>query len=1072
VVPFRNQGLKAGYTVIDTTTLNNPRFSIRITVVGVFVLATLVTAMVAIGLQYHFSRELAIKSALTQFKLSASGTGNFLSSSDSNVIQATKLLAAYPKLIENNHLPLDTYKLFSEVIKENNAFYGVYIGFDDGRFYELVNLESAGDIRQKMQATPEDRWVIIEVANEGAQRKRRFEYYNRDFELRRFREERSEYDPRRRPWFINATTEQVYKSPPYLFQQLQIPGQTYSIALPEQGAVLAVDVTLATVSTYLQSQQLDADSEIYLYQSSGEVIASNHLVENAPAKPDLPQINLTDEQKKYIDELGVIRVSNELDWPPMDYAVAGEPRGYAIDLIRSLASMTGLKIEFVNGYSWPQLVSMFKQGNLDIIHPVLKSEALAGAGLYSDPMLDLPYAIITKEGVSDIETLQQLRGKTLAIPEGWSLISIFRNAFPDIRVLETSSNRTAIEAVLTGEAYGTIESAAILHHTAEQYFYDGIRFHEPLPEIDKALPHDFHLLVKKSLAPLADILNLAIHRFNQSHRQTLTETWLTPQDSNLRNLSTVPYPELFNIAHSGEGIGNIINTQINDRSHFIFVTPLNRSDTYQEYFAIVVPEERVLAPSLAKVKTSMLITCACLLLLIPISWLFANPIVNPIRRLALENAKIKNRQFNQVEYCRSSIIEVHELSESMLEMSSSIEAYEVQLKELMQSLVQLIAEAIDEKSPYTAGHCARVPELSVMIAEAAERSEDAPFADFKFNDSDEYREFKLAAWLHDCGKITTPEHIVDKSTKLELIYNRIHEVRTRFEVLWRDAEIDYLRQLIRYPEQAHTLRQQLDQKQAQLKDDFAFVAGANIGAEFLSAEDAARLNALAETPWQRHFDDRLGVSAIELERYGKKAEALPVRETLLANKPQHLIERVNQQAHDPRFGIQMDIPEHLYNQGELYNLLVSRGTLTAEDRFKINEHMIGTIKLLDNLPFPPELANVPRYASTHHETLTGTGYPRRLSAEDLSIPERIIAIADIFEALTAADRPYKVAKPISEAVDILFRMAVKGNIDRDVFNLFLGSGVYKKYAQLYLDPAQIDSVDIKRYIQAASELPQ
>jgi HD-GYP domain-containing protein (c-di-GMP phosphodiesterase class II) len=160
----------------------------------------------------------------------------------------------------------------------------------------------------------------------------------------------------------------------------------------------------------------------------------------------------------------------------------------------------------------------------------------------------------------------------------------------------------------------------------------------------------------------------------------------------------------------------------------------------------------------------------------------------------------------------------------------------------------------------------------------------------------------------------------------------------------------------------------------------------------------------------------------------------------------------------------MAIPEHQYNLGEVYNLSIARGTLTTEDRFKINEHMISTIKMLENLPFPKELSRVPRYASTHHETLKGTGYPRQLSAEDLSIPERVLVISDIFEALTASDRPYRKAKPISVAVNIMHKMALDEHIDLELFRLFLTSGTHLKYAKAYLKPEQIDSVDIEQYM--------
>ena len=402
----------------------------------------------------------------------------------------------------------------------------------------------------------------------------------------------------------------------------------------------------------------------------------------------------------------------------------------------------------------------------------------------------------------------------------------------------------------------------------------------------------------------------------------------------------------------------------------------------------------------------------------------------------------------------------------MFDMSMSIQRYEEDQKELMESFIRLIAQAIDDKSPYTAGHCNRVPELGLMLADAAEKSTLPPFKDFHFISEDEHREFRIAAWLHDCGKITTPEFIVDKGTKLEAVYNRIHEVRMRFEVLWRDAEIDYLKSISSGIESSDLCMAELTYKREQLVQDFEFIANANIGGEFMDQAHKDKLAKLAIITWERHFDDRLGLSPIEELNLSKKNDEIsyPVIEPLLRDKPEHIIKRINKVKFDPKFGIKVDIPEHQYNLGELYNLSISRGTLTAEDRFKINEHVISTIKMLETLPFPAELARVPRYASTHHETLKGTGYPRKLSGEDLSIPERILVVADIFEALTAADRPYKKAKPLSVAIDILHKMALDEHLDINVFKLFLTSEIYLEYAHKFLDAAQIDEVDIAKYL--------
>jgi HD-GYP domain-containing protein (c-di-GMP phosphodiesterase class II) len=383
--------------------------------------------------------------------------------------------------------------------------------------------------------------------------------------------------------------------------------------------------------------------------------------------------------------------------------------------------------------------------------------------------------------------------------------------------------------------------------------------------------------------------------------------------------------------------------------------------------------------------------------------------------------------------------------------------------ELLDAMIKLIAGAIDAKSVYTGGHCERVPELGIMLAEAACAVEEGPLADFRFTTEDEWREFRIGAWLHDCGKVTTPEYVVDKATKLETIYNRIHEVRMRFEVLLRDARITQLEAIAAGVAPATALATYAARK-AQLADDFAFIAECNLGGELMAPEKLERLKRIAEETWARHYDDRLGLSHGELKRYQGEPEALPATEKLLADKPHHVIPRTDLRSVDPKWGFKVKVPEHLYNYGEVYNLGVGRGTLTEEERFKINEHVMQSLMMLEQLPLPKSMRRIPEYAVTHHETLIGTGYPRKLTETELSVPMRIMAIADIFEALTASDRPYKKAKTLSESIKILSFFKKDKHIDPALFDLFLTSGVYQRYAEKYLLPEQIDAVDIAQFV--------
>ena len=421
-----------------------------------------------------------------------------------------------------------------------------------------------------------------------------------------------------------------------------------------------------------------------------------------------------------------------------------------------------------------------------------------------------------------------------------------------------------------------------------------------------------------------------------------------------------------------------------------------------------------------------------------------------IKRQEKIMARADKRQKEEYDALQQKLLEVQALQEAQ--------------KRLMDSFIKIIASAIDAKSAYTGGHCERVPEIAIMLAKKASEDENI---DFKIENEDQEREISIAAWLHDCGKVVTPEYVVDKATKLETIYNRIHEIRTRFEVIHRDLTIEALNRKLN-GEDAKEVDKWLETEHQKLKEEFEFIAKSNVGGEFMSDEDIERIKQIAKREWVRHFDDKLGLSHLEVLNLPQEKfeEKLPIKETLLADKKEHIIPRDEKNIEEnKKYGFKTPVPKYLYNRGEIYNLTIKKGTLTPEEFYKIQEHVMMTIKMLEQLPFPDNLKNVPLYAGAHHETLIGTGYPRKLTKEQLPIPARIMAIADVFEALTASDRPYKTPKKLSEAIKILSFMVKDGHLDKDLFKLFLKSGIYLEYAKIHLKPEQIDEVDIEQYLK-------
>lgn len=333
----------------------------------------------------------------------------------------------------------------------------------------------------------------------------------------------------------------------------------------------------------------------------------------------------------------------------------------------------------------------------------------------------------------------------------------------------------------------------------------------------------------------------------------------------------------------------------------------------------------------------------------------------------------------------------------------------LQLEQLFESFINLINEAIDDKSPYTGGHCERVPVLTMMLAEATHGTREGPLAEWMMSDRDRY-ELKIAGLLHDCGKITTPVHVVDKATKLQTIFDRIDLVDTRFEVIRRDAEIASLRARLEPGADIPALEAALQRHLAQIEEDRRFLRACNIGGEFMRPEDQEQVRAIS----RRH-------------RW-RNAE-----------------------------GLECDF----LTEDELENLTIRAGTLTARERQVINHHIEATIKMLEALPWPRHLKNVPEYAGGHHERMDGKGYPRGLTRDQMSVQARIMGIADIFEALTARDRPYKKGKTLTESLHILGNFSLNGHIDPDLFHIFVRERVYLRYAQQFLEPGQIDEVTVE-----------
>ena len=878
--------------------------------------------------------------------------------------------------------------VLSTALNTEDSVTAVQVGYDNGDFFILRKLNT--DSLKKQFSAPEEAVFLAEntdVDKAGSILLSKV-YLNQSLKvIRRGEGVITEYDPRIRPWFTQASVIPRAISPYYFFFMREV-GTTITMKMHQSETVIATDLTLENISNSLMKSKMTSGSEMYLVTSSGTVIASSNeneeLIKNTQGKVILKNIN----------ELSSSVVTS----------------GLSKNLFKEQ------KLSFKsNGKLW--------QG------AVKKIGRLGDENLYL--LAFTPVNELLKDAID------------IGLKSIYLLIIIIMLALPVVWFI--SKRMSVAMQSLAGEA------DKIMHFD----FSTSTISKSKIKEVDEL--SNAQNLMKSSLSQFISLINsLAIEKNFDSLLEKITSetlkaskadavaTYLIDDENQLKvdSLKSVDecsvnkscLPDFTGSTH--DGISELFNSK-----DCKYVKHNSKDDNRWQSLAEQLDKETI--------KVVLL----------------------PLRNRQSEFMGLIALIYDDNEH---EVDSLQQQAFSFIQAFSKFAAVSLESKQLLKmqedlldAFIKLIAGAIDAKSPYTGGHCQRVPEIAKLLAQAACDSNDTRFSDYSLNE-DQWQELHIASWLHDCGKVTTPEYVVDKSTKLETIYDRIHEVRTRFEILKRDAEINHWK-AVSNGEDIDKLNETLKLTIQELNEDFEFVATCNQGGEFMEQEKIDRLNKIADKRWMRTLDDRLGVSWEEKNRMDKTPEQiLPVEECLLSDKPEHIIERLDSEKipENNQWGFQLDVPEFKFNMGELYNLSVKAGTLTGEERYIINGHMIQTIKMLDELPFPSHLKEVPAIAGGHHESMDGKGYPKRLSKEDMSLTARMMAIADIFEALTASDRPYKKAKSLTVSLRIMSDMRDRNHIDSDLFDLFLTSGVYLKYAEKYLSNEQVDNVDIKQYLSS------
>ena len=883
---------------------------------------------------------------------------------------------------------LNNLRQFTTALGGKHSVAAIQLGYPNGDYF-IVRPLTSGTARENFSAPAGAAFVVDNINSQNADERQLTRlFYTDDLTLiTRNDPVATEYDPRQRPWYINAT-DTPSAIQPYLFYFLGKAGTTVTMKTAETGVIIASDVLLEQLSETLARHLMTSSSEVVLLTGSGHALAYH----------DSSKLVGRSEDGGFsiarMEELGspvLTHLSQNLDMQPhkLDFSYNNRKWTGSIDKI---ARASGLDL------------------NILMISPVdeLLSQAIA-----------IRWSSLLTTGLIML----------ISLPVVWLLANRIAGPMRRLAVEADAIRRFDFDAPIETRSFiSEVDSLANAMRMMKQTIKQFITMINSL-----AGEKDFESLLERitretMLVSQAD----AAVTYLVDDDEAFLQAGALHAENGQHDAGTLPSIAL-NDPHP-------LNSALNSEQPAVLTLGSDSDNKLKPLFELVDTERVTLVSVPLRNRQNEAIGVLCLL-------------------YRQTNATPQGDHTAQIAFMRalSGFAAVSIESRHLLKMQEA----------LLDAFIKLIAGAIDAKSPYTGGHCQRVPELTKMLAHAACDSKEAPFDTYNLSD-DEWDALHIASWLHDCGKVTTPEYVVDKATKLETIYDRIHEIRMRFELLKRDAQIHYWEQRSGGGDSA-TLEKELQSELARLDDDFAFVAECNEGGEFMAPERIERLQKIAATTWTRTLDDRIGISWEEKQRKQRApAQPLPATEKLIDDKAEHIIERgpADYMPDDNPWGFKLDVPAHKYNRGELYNLEVARGTLSAEERYKINDHMVQTITMLEKLPYPKHLRDVPAIAGGHHETMDGKGYPKRLTRDEMSVTARMMAIADIFEALTASDRPYKKAKTLNESIRILSFMRNDNHIDPDLFRLFLTSGVWRSYGDQFLAPEQIDDVDIDQYLKS------
>ncbi len=928
-------------------------FTTRMTVLSAFIVFAIFIATAAISVQLYFSERLAEEAAVLQFK----EFGEKVTERAEHLYGVGATIAKMLAVSEGITVPIDLdsphpiVPTMAETLTINPQVYSMFVALPNDEYIQLTNLGLSEEVRTLWQAAPEDQWLEmrIVVTKDGRMMVKR--YLSDQLETRMQVNELTDYRPTTRFWYQSAQLGTVSKTTPYRFRFTGNAGVSMTTK-SQQGPVVGVGISLAEMVQNLKHDKNAQSLHAFVFDQNGQLIGKTDNLDSQKRWAH-SSIYLTEPERQFLANSGPLLVANELDFPPLDFTVAGNPRGYFPELIEQLASVLGMEIEFVNGSSFSSLYQSYMSGELDLLQPMSKNPQRQNIGLFSKKVFDSKMVGVTRiDNPNNIRNLDQLHAMKVVGVRDYATAQYLQTHYPSVELTLVESSVDAMRMVESGEAEIFIGLDAVVQYLKTYYFMDKLKISEPIESLTESKDFDMYLMVRKEKPYLQSSLDKALASMDPQFIEHLSDKWLSPKsvkqtELNQLDLSMGQLGEHFlhNVSQLTQISHSISSIDLDGVEQYAFSMPIKvqllGGDDVAEYVGVVMAKDEVLSPYLDKVKVTVLLSLASFFLLTPLALVLIRLLTRPMAQLSEQLDQMQRGELAQSVQVSSHIVELDRLYQGVKRTLDSLFDAQRNQAHLFDSLNRQLHLLAKQNDPHGRFGNELYWQFAQALWEKVSQSNDEFLKNQNLRSNQLYC-VQVCFDLVQHVRLYAPATTMQKRTKLDVVDDRIHSIRLRFEILWREAEVTYWQSLAREPNNKSILRQQLEQKISALKEDYLFVCKCNLGMIPLDPVNRERLNSIAGQKWVSKLNPIMGThKSGELISQEKYTYSPGVNSLISADYEQNAR------------------TDHLFAADELHSLLTQEPLYSESERKLLDYQFQQGVEAMQGLTFTDTLKGVP-----------------------------------------------------------------------------------------------------------------